>query len=77
MMDCLSEEKKKTSFEYVWLVDKLYQSLFLMWLIRVTDRRERERERERERIYTYMMDHQSLFEDVSLYSLDRILSKDG
>ena len=70
MMDCLSEGKK-TSFEYVWLVDKLYLSLFLMWLIRVTDRGERER------IYTYMMDHQSLFEDVSLYSLDRILSKDG
>ena len=45
MMDCLSEGKK-TSFEYVWLVDKLYQSLFLMWLIRVTDRGERERERE-------------------------------
>ena len=75
MMDRLNEEKKKkkTSFEYVWLVYKLYLSLFLMWLIRVTDRRERERER----IYTYMMDHQSLFEDVSLYSLNRILSKDG
>ena len=70
MMDRLSEEKK-TSFKYVWLVDKLYQSLFLMWLIRVTDSGERER------IYTYMMDHQSLFEDVSLYSLNRILSKDG
>ena len=72
MMDRLSEEKK-TSFKYVWLVDKLYQSLFLMWLIRVTDRRERERER----IYTNMMDHQSLFEDESLYSLNGILSKDG